>query len=173
MIYVEVALAIASWALVGVTIWMVRQQAQQQSQQLEALRADLRVRLQLTFGDRFDSERTLAARKHLAERFLAAAAPSEIKETVIDFFEDMGLFLRRGLLDEEIVWDTFGFYAVRWWLACKNYVLEERKRTDDPTVFSDFEGLVGTLRNRDAKAGLAEPTASEIRAFLRDESRLV
>ena len=173
MIYVEIALAVASWALVGVTVWMARQQTQQQSQQLQAYRVDLKVRLQLMFGDRFDSERALAARKHLAEQFLAAAAPSEIKETVIDFFEDMGLFLRRGFLDEELVWDTFGFYAVRWWLACKTYVLEERKRTDDPTVFSDFENLVGTLRNRDVKAGLAEPTASEIHAFLRDESRLV
>jgi len=38
----------------------------------------------------------------------------------------MSLFLGRGYLDEELLWSTLGFYAVRWWAICKGYALDER-----------------------------------------------
>jgi len=162
MIYVEIALALASWALVSITFWMACKQTQQQLQQLDALRADLKVRLQLTFAERFDSERMQVARKHFAEQLLTTAASAEV----------MGLFIRRGYLDEELAWSTFGFYAVRWWLACKDCVLEERRRKTDTTVFSDFEQFFQELTRRDMAAGLAEPTVAEVQTFLQEETRL-
>jgi hypothetical protein len=159
----ELFLVLGTWGLVVVTYFMMRQQT-------ALLRTDLKVRHQLAFADRFDSGRMLNDRKLLAQQLLSGARRGEIAEPVMDFFEDMGLFLRRGYLDEELLWSTFGFYAVRWWAACKNYNLEERKQQNDSTFFTDFELLANRFRILDRGEKLAEPTSSELQSFLRDES---
>ena len=159
------ALVVVTLALVGVTFWMARSQAR-------AVQDDLRARLQLQFIDRFDGPKMVKARKDLAHLLLAKASPDQITETVMDFFEDMSLFLRRGYLDEELIWSTFGFYGVRWWAACGSYVLSERARQSDSTLFTDFEDLAKRFLARDKKAGLAEATPSDLEQFLRDERDL-
>jgi hypothetical protein len=90
----------------------------------------------------------------------------------MDFFEDMGLFMRRRYLESELLWSTFGFYAVRWWAACKDYILEERRLQNESTLFSDFEYLAKCFSARDAKDGLKEPTQSGLKRFLEDERDL-
>ncbi len=114
----------------------------------------------------------LAQRKALAHGFLSAVPHDQIQEPVMNFFEDLGLFFRRGYLDKDLVWSTFGFYAVRWWAASYGYIAEERRRTNDPTVCSEFEALKRRFRELDIEAGLAEPTPSELQAFLNDELNL-
>jgi hypothetical protein len=112
------------------------------------------------------------ARKELASHTLANASRDEKSEAVSDFFEDMGLFLKRGYLDRELLWNTFGFFAVRWWAVCKGSILEERKLQDDSTLFEDFEDLARQLSVRDAKRGLTEPTPTDLTKFLEDERDL-
>ena len=90
-------------------------------------------------------------------------------ETVLNFFEDVGLFLRRGYLDNELIWSTFGFYGVRWWAICKDYVLEERRRHDDETLFEDFERLNQEFLSLDKPAGNTEATEADLVRFLEDE----
>ena len=90
----------------------------------------------------------------------------------MNFFEDLGLYLRRKHLDEELLWNTFGFYIVRWWEACRPYVLEERERHRDATLFADFEDISDRMKKRDVEASLHQPTPTEITTFLEDESRL-
>jgi hypothetical protein len=159
------ALVLVTLALVGVTFWMSRQQN-------EAVRNDLRVRLQLDFIDRFDGPRMVKARKELARIFLSTAPHDQIKELVMEFFEDMSLFLQRGYLDEELIWSTFGFYGVRWWAVCKGYILEERRRQSDSTLFTDFEDLTKRFLVRDVRADLTEATPSDLEEFLKDERDL-
>lgn len=161
----DLYLVLGTWALVIATLWIAWQQS-------SALRTDLKVRLQLRFSERFDSPATTSARERLAEQLLQSAEHDEIAESVMNFFEDMGLFLRRKHLDEELLWNTFGFYVIRWWEACRPYILEERERHRDPTLFADFEILNDRMKKRDASAALHQPTPAEIRAFLEDESRL-
>jgi Domain of unknown function (DUF4760) len=159
-------------ALVGVTFWMARVQANILREQAEILRNDLKVRLQLTFIERFDDPRMKADRSLLAQRLLARAPHDEIQEDVLNFFEDMDLFLERGYLQEDLIWSTFGFYAVRWWAACKDYVLMEQRMKNDNTLFNGFKDLVSRCSKRDVQEGLEEPTSVEIRVFLEDERKL-
>jgi hypothetical protein len=168
----EFSLVLATWALVGVTFLLVVATILIAWRQLKAFRADLRVRLQLTLIDRFDGTRMTNARKELAHLFLSGASHEQTPETVMEFFEDTGTFLRRNNLDEELVWSTFGFYGVRWWAHCRGYVLEERKRQNDSTLFEDFEGLAKRFLARDAKVGLREATLLELTQFLEDERNL-
>ena len=135
----ELFLVLGTWALVVVTFWMAYRQIDLQRQQTKDAHANLCLQNHLTFTARFDSPAFLRDRKSLAELFLANAPHDKIKESVLNFFEDMALFLRRGYLDEELAWSTFGFYAVRWWATCKGYVLGERRRQNDSTLFEDFD----------------------------------
>jgi len=161
----DLYLVLGTWALVIVTLWVAWQQSR-------SLRTDLKVRLQLQFSERFDSRAMASDRKRLAEQLLRNAAHDEVAESVMNCFEDLGLFLRLKHLDEELLWNTFGFYVVRWWEACRPYVLEERERHRDATLFSDFETLRDRMNKRDVEASLHQPTPTEIIAFLEDESRL-
>lgn len=178
----ECLLVLGTWALVGVTYLMMRRQiegaetaAREQLEiakaQAEAVRVDLKVRLQLLFAERFDALSMVEARRRLAQQLYESAPHAEIQEAVMDFYEDLGLVLKRGYLDEEMAWSTFGFYAVRWWGNCRSYVQRERKETRDPTVFEDFEALVGRFRARDQKAGLSEPDDVDLKQFIDDERK--
>ncbi len=179
----EIWIAAASWLLVAVTFWMARRQIQFGERQIaitldlakrqsDALKADLMARLQLEFSDRFDSPGRVTARKQLASHYLNQRPIDETPETVLEFFEDLGLFWRRGYLDEELIWSTFGFFGVRWWAVCKGYILEERKRQSDETLFDEFKKLNQMFLSRDEAAGNTEATDSDLIRFLEDERDL-
>jgi hypothetical protein len=170
MAVMDLSLVLGTWALVFVTFWMARKQIVLLKQQTDDAHANLCLQNHLTFTARFDSPAMQRDRKSLAEHFLSSRP--EIPERVLDFFEDLGLFLRRGYLDEELAWDTFGFYAVRWWAVCRGYILEERRRQSDSTLFTDFEDLAKQFLTRDTKAGLTEATPSDLQQFLKDERDL-
>lgn len=151
---------------------MARRQVSLLRQQTDDAHANICLQNQLEFTRRFDDPEMLRDRKELAKRFLSGRPPLDLQERVLDFFEDLGLFLRRGYLDEELAWSAFGFYGVRWWAICRGYILEERKRQSDPTLFTDFEALAKRFLMRDSRASLAEATPSDIENFLKDERDL-
>lgn len=131
----------------------------------------LKARLHLTFLERFDNDRMITARSLLAGKLLAAAPPDKIQEDVMNFFEEMHLFLQDCYLDEELIWSTFGFSAVRWWAVCEDYVSDERNTRNDQTLFAGFQELALRFSQRDAPAGLQEPTMAELFVFLEDQQK--
>jgi hypothetical protein len=84
----------------------------------------------------------------------------------------MALFWMRGYLDEQLIWSTFGFYGVRWWAICKAYVLQERRRQNDQTLFEEFERLNQLFLSLDSAEGNTEPTEADLKQFLEDERDL-
>jgi hypothetical protein len=180
MLSTEIALAAATWVLAIVTLWFGLRQLRLASNQLEAFRMDasarerflreeLLLRTQLTFMDRFDGSELRKQRSVLASYFIKNVQHDLVKEHVLEFFEDLGLFLRRGYLDEELVWSTFGYYAVRWWKAAYDYIDRERTDKKDPEIFADFQELTKRFQARDLKKGLSDPTTDDVNAFLNDE----
>jgi len=163
--------AIASWALVIVTWYMIRKQ-------VKLGKDDLKVRLQVDFDDKFEGHNMTIERKRLAEQLLANATHDDIKEPIINFFESLGLLLRKNYLDSEMIWSSFAFYIIRWWAACKDYIIEERKRqNNDDTIFSEFEFLVDEMYKVEMKKRALsriklEPSRDEIIQFLNEEKEL-
>src|SRR2546428_9229194 len=100
--------AIATWVLALAILWLVKQQSR-------ISREELQVRFQRSLEDRFDSTVLVSARKALATQFLGRTSHEDIDEDVMNFFESVGVLLRRGYLDPELAWVGFGFYAIRWW----------------------------------------------------------
>jgi hypothetical protein len=163
--------AAASWALVGVTWFFLRRQ-------IGLSREDLRVRLQTTYEEKFDSPAMLSERRKLAEQLLSREAHEKIQETVMNFFETVGMFVRRGYLDEEMAWAGFSFYGIRWWSATKDYIFEERKiQNNDSTIFEEFETLVDEfykmeIGRRSLSRAQLEPSPEDLNRFLVAEQNL-
>ena len=104
------SVAVGTWALVGVTLVLVvvawRLGRRQIEGQLSVAREQLRVQFYLELRKQFDGP-LLHERKLLAQQLKAGAAHDEINERVLDFFEDLGMLVRRNYIDREMVWDTF------------------------------------------------------------------
>jgi hypothetical protein len=163
--------AIASWALVFVTWFLVWRQ-------LRLAREDLKVRLQTSYEEKFDGPALIAERKKLAGQLLTNAAHKDIQEPVMNFFESVGMLLRRRYIDLDMVWSDFSFYAIRWWSASKDYISEERRlQNNDETIFEEFKHLVDALYNFETKKrhlsrAQLEPSKQDLQRFLETERDL-
>jgi hypothetical protein len=99
----------------------------------------------------------------------------DAEEAVLDFFETVGLFLRRGFIDPEMAWVNFGYYGIRWNLAAQDYLKYIRTKLDDATLYDDFDYLRIELLKMDAKKRekeirLITPNSKELHEFLEYES---
>lgn len=61
----------------------------------------------------------LSERRLLAQQLKVSAHHDDINERVLDFFEDLGMLIRRDYIDREMVWDAFSYYVKGWWLPVK------------------------------------------------------
>jgi hypothetical protein len=152
---------LATWALVLATVWLVRET-------IHDSQIQLRGSLHQGFTERFD--KLSAQRQQLATTLLAGKPPARKSyESVMNFFEDLGLYLRRDYLDEEMVWNTFGYHAAGWWGVCEARVKKERKEDQDPEEYRDFEQLVARLK-RFESASHRHHASPERNAFLSEEA---
>ena len=115
--------------------------------------------------NQFESHRMLAVRKRTAESLLVAKTtqranlPPEANgydpeayrdiEDVLDFFETVALFVKRGIVDNEIVWHTFYYWMHGYHEASKEHLSKIRSR--DTTWYSDFFALHDQLKIIEAK----------------------
>jgi hypothetical protein len=81
--------------------------------------------------------------------------------TVGKFFENMGLFVRRGIIDEGIACDSWSFVILRDWQALAP-VIEVIRRKTSPTAYVYFEYLAAAAAKR-YKATLRERVKESFR----------
>jgi hypothetical protein len=84
---------------------------------------------------------------------------------VANFFEMVGVFTRRRVLDTEMVWSTLSYYAVLYFAALRQRITDERRH--DRTLYTDFEWLYEQMQRRSGKN--EAPTPQEIRDFVDNE----
>ena len=99
----------------------------------------------------------------------------EEAEPILDFFETIGLLVRRGALDKEMVWHTFFYWIDHYFEASYEYI-ESRQRID-PVVWKDLVALTATMQNIQRRAlkvvRLPRRTPEDRTAFLAQEKREV
>lgn len=130
------------------------------------------IRLLLTLMERFGNERMKRQRSLLARHLLATPPGGAMPEGILNFFDEMNLFLRSGYLQERILWSTFGFSACRWWAACSDCVAAERRKRNEAALFTGFENLALRFAERDAQAGFQQSTPADLKLFLEGERSL-
>jgi hypothetical protein len=148
----SVALALAAF------VWQVGRARFNQS-------VDLLFRLEADFfGPAKKAQRARAATDLLVGKSLEA-------EPILDFFETMALLLRRGALDEEIVWHTFFYWIDHYYAAACEHI--EQRQVAEPLVWKDLVRLVTRLRrlqaSKSADNRYTPPTPDQIASFLAEE----
>jgi vacuolar-type H+-ATPase subunit H len=147
---------------------------------VHALEEDLKARLLLHYETRWDSGEMKVSRRRLsnilARKVQApdARMPREvIPDDVPSFFESVGILVRRGHLDIEMVSHVFGYYAMRYGQMLGRFMVEDRRAHDDPQLWTGFEYIVETLRKFDAQhLNRSEPhfSGEELKRFFLEEA---
>src|ERR1035437_3998690 len=157
------ALAILSFVAVGISYWGIRRQK-------ESLATSVSADLCLKLIDRFDGAPMLATRG-LAARALLNKSNLAQADDLFDFFELVGLYVRRNMLDVEVAHSMFFHWINLYWHAGKDYIVRSRQRSTE--IYSEFEGLykrVLAVEMRDApKSRDINPTEADVEAFLKQE----
>jgi hypothetical protein len=180
----DYTLEIATIALAIATIWlaienhrmaaathnMVVETHQMALDSKEASATQLGVQTWLLIQQRFDSDEMKRVRRRLATQLTPTYDPkmfSEIDTTLLDALDDVGALFNRELIDRDLVGGQLGFYVDRWWIACKPYVDDVRKRNQNQDYFSGFEALAKVMAQNDPHL-----SDEDVKRFLSDESHL-
>jgi hypothetical protein len=133
-------------------------------------------------NERWDSPTFRARRRVLAMELGSKKAEDvapALVEDVIDFFEDLGVMLRKKWIDEDSCWNSFASSARHYWKACgETYVVDYRRRAQDATYFSEFEFLkkrmdeVEKQKRGKSTVGEIELTSTNVKEFLAIEVSL-
>jgi len=125
----------------------------------------------LKFNDRFfENEAMKIVRRKAANGILTGK--NEEVDDVLDFFEEIGLLLKRKAIDEKFVWHSFYHWVHRYYFLTKSYVDTVRK--DDDTIWEDFVWLHDRISNYEKKRRNCSDQdldleESDLKEFLQDE----
>ena len=100
--------------------------------------------------------------------------PDEEKiEDVLEFLEPASSFVAQEIIDPNLVWDTFGWYMIRYYSCCQNEIEILRDKwtnSHDKTLYQDLEALYKRLVDKEAKARRIAP--AEVEGELDSKRRL-
>ena len=171
------ALAVVTFISLWVSIFAVRasyrgikEQTDSFKKQTDSFVASVSADLCLKLMDRFDNPVMLHKRNNAAKALIDGENLSEADE-VFDFFEIVGLYVRRGVIDAELAHSMFFHWANLYWNAGKDYITESRQRTT--TLYCDFEDVYKVVlqieMHIDPRSRDINPTKADLNAFLRQE----
>lgn len=101
------------------------------------LRSSNNAELILKFDDQFNSDGFLEIRKRASKNLKAKPIKdTDDIEDVLDFFETLGIMVRKSGLDPELVWHTFFYWVHGYWIHTKDLIEQQRK--DYPNRYKDI-----------------------------------
>ncbi len=111
----------------------------------------------------------LTYRRGLAEKRLKNDEDPDELYPLLDFFETVGLLVKRGYLDTSDVWNTFS-YPVFILNADARQIIEQQQR-EDPTAYAELSLLVERLQRIETEnRGMsAHPSKEEIADYWKQE----
>jgi hypothetical protein len=129
----------------------------------DALRADLLTRQ----DDRFDSLRRDEVRHKAALTIWRRENLGDV-EDVLDFFDDIGGYLKRKLLDEESVSDHYSYWVVRYAAFTRDYISRRRDELHSSEYWESFDELDVCMRKLNPEE-LGHYTDEQRQKFLAEE----
>jgi hypothetical protein len=106
-------------------------------QQIAAVKSTLQADTLLRLMDKSDSEEFQDKLKKAAQACLAHLAtkdPGVAVEDVLDFFDDVAFMVKKGALDEEMMWHAFYHWVRVYYQASEQDIIN--RRTHEPAVWS-------------------------------------
>jgi hypothetical protein len=134
-------------------------------------------------ADRFTSDEWRGYRTHCSLVIQAHRRnePVDLSEDfqILGLFEHVALLVRRGVLDDEMVWNKFGWYVTRYFLAlttAPNLIEANRDAEGDTTLWEEFEWLYQRMsemyKNRGVDVEDPEQLDARLDELLRQELNL-
>ena len=140
--------------------------------QIQRSAFSMSVDLTLKLDDKFNSDSFRKQRAKSAK----SISKSKFKEAedVFDFFETIGLLVRRGALDKEVAWHSFFHWIHGYWTSSSAYIIEERRKNS--SVYKDFallHEMMCDFEKENNHLTDSEITLSpeDVKEFLDDESK--
>jgi hypothetical protein len=160
----------------------LKEQNRSLAEQNQHVRLNLEVDLLIRLEDRFDSPRMLATRKRAAEyikdTFFLDGSLREVHTLnrdawdVLNFFEDLGYFVKIGAVRPFTIWRTFGWWSFAYWALGKPAIANERRRTKEPKLYEGWEHLMDKLfeiSHRSGEEFEGEFTEEQLREIIEEE----
>ena len=127
--------------------------------QLRLQRSQGAIEQLAAFTREWNSERLLVHRRNvlvaLGEGSDGTVLPEGAVSSVGNYWEGIAALTRAGHLDRQLLWNQYGTTGQAWWVALGPYARAARNRDNDPTIYEDFEWLVGMLDEMDRRADAA------------------
>src|SRR5690349_3258245 len=91
------------------------------------------------------------------------------------FFEELGVFSSKKVLNSDIVWEIYSFEIEHYWAMTQNAINSFRKEQRDETFYYNFERLYRRTRKLGAKKGAPahDRTSGDIVKFIAHELKKV
>lgn len=98
------------------------------------------------FSKKWRSRRLLNARKAVCESYLKNKTAGDQWKTVANFFEELGLLVKKNVIDSDVIWEEYSFEIEHYWpiLQPKINSLRRDQGLDD-TYFDSFEELYRSI----------------------------
>lgn len=141
------------------------------SRQLKQARESEKMQHLLRFIEQFEHPPMANYRKAVADqRIKGIAYPPEAQE-ILNFFETIGLLVRRGYLDVDDVWSSFAYWMFNVYGDFRDDIEQEQR--DDESYYQDFCALMELLRKIEKEEGGKDdrPSKEDIIEFWKDELR--
>ncbi len=162
---------IISLLAVGITIFSL---ALETRNSRIALQTDALLRL----TEKFDSDRFRALRRMAAFRLLSLdrgkiAEHNYALDEVLESLSEIAFLLKKKAIDEELVFNQFSWWIIRYWLCSLEHI--ETVRKQDPLSWFTFEALARKMLEGEKKEGYSDDNYSHemLHQFLQDEYRLI
>jgi len=68
-----------------------------------------------------------------------------------NYFEGIGILVNKKLIDADIVYDFWGDIVQSAWEKIKPLIVEMRKDTDQPNMFTFWEDLYNEMKKREQR----------------------
>jgi len=131
----------------------------------------------LKLVDRFDSKEIRSSRKKLMTIIKENPKDNQKIDTcreVPDFFDDLGLLLKKKVIPIELIWSSFCYWILRYHELLKGYIDWVRKRDRDPTYYDQFEYLNDETLKFEEKSRRRKIrlTSKQVEEFINEEKQL-
>jgi hypothetical protein len=114
--------------------------------------------------EKWNSDFMRTARKETCGNFAKAETNiNKPEHMVCSFFEEVGLYVKRGIFDRALVWEFYSFDIAHYWPMLEEPIRTLRTKFVDKSFFEHFEELHRTIKSA------PRPTTLDIPAYVAAE----
>lgn len=109
------------------------------------------------------SKEMIAARQYICENYESKDATiSSPEDFVLNFFEEIGLYLKHNVISASLVWDLYSYYIENYWAILSPRITKFHADTDDKTWYENFQELQLKMRKESNKRKVTRKDITEI-----------